>query len=242
MKNILINLGLSTNEISVYQALIKIGGSSSAGDIIKLTDLHRNIVYDALTHLKNKNLLQEVQKDKKKFFRLKDPQFLVTEFEDRILDTNKLSKVISSLPNIYGIDLTVYEGSTACQEAWQNIMRITKPKSIIYTIGMAGDNWVSLMGETFIKYEQWALKNKIIDKIISQKNLKSEIEAHQNIHFRDISYVDIDLPLYVTIEIFDDRCFFEIYENSPSIIEIKNDKIVKTFKAYFNLLKTISDI
>ena len=53
-------------------------------------------------------------------------------------------------------------------------MRTMKSGSIFYTLGMAGDPWVRLMGETFVEYEQWALKNKITDKIISQKYLQKE--------------------------------------------------------------------
>lgn len=236
MKNLLKNLGLSINEISVYEAMVKLGGSSPAGEIIKATDLHRNIVYDALTHLKNANLLQEAQKNKKKYFILKDPNHLVSKFDKQIKSTNELSKILSSLPGMSSHEVTIYEGSIAWQEAWQNVIQNLKPNSTFYTLGMAGDHWVKLMGETFVEYEQWALKNNIKDKIISQKHLQKEIEAHQNRQFRDIKYIDIELPVGVSIEIFEDKCFFEIYDEPATIIEIKSKSIAKSMLAYFNLL------
>lgn len=230
------SLGLSANEIATYKALVKLGGSSSAGEMIKLTDLHRNIVYDSLTHLKNKNLVQEIKKDKKKFFALKNPESLISGFKKQVTNTEGLMKIVTSLSGAIGHEVNIYEGSLAWQEAWHGIMQNLKPKSVFYTIGMAGDPWVKLMGETFIEYKQWALKNKIVDKIISQRYLKEEIEAHQNIQFRDIRYVDIDLPVHVSIEIFDDRCFFEIYDAPASIIEIKSKGLADSLKTYFQFL------
>lgn len=240
MKNILKDLGLSTNEISVYEALVKLKGSSSAGEIIKITNLHRNIVYDALNHLENKRLLQIIEKNKKKFFTLKNPEHLILGFKNKIKNTALLSGILKSLPDTNSHEITIYEGTIAWQEAWKSIMQNLKPKSIFYTLGMAGDPWVKLMGETFVEYEQWALKNKIINKIISQKHLKNEIEAHQNKKFRDIHYLSIDLPAHVSIEIFKDRCFFEIYDNPASIIEIKSLGLSKSLQVYFELLYKIS--
>jgi len=240
MKELLKNLGLTPNEMAVYQALIKMGGSSPAGEVIKLTDLHRNIVYDALTHLKNKGLLQEIKKDGKKFFKLKNPEHLALGFTNQASSIKSLSKIISSLSGSIGHEVTIHEGSTAWQEAWQGIMAKLKPNSVFYTIGMAGDAWVGLMGETFIAYEQWALKNKITDKIISQKYLQKEIEAHQDIKFRDIKYVDIDLLAHTSIEIFDDKCFFEIYDTPETLIEIKSSGLAKSLRAYFELLWVVA--
>ncbi len=236
MKSILKNIGLTPNETLVYESLVKLGGSSSAGEIIKLADLHRNIVYDALTHLKNKNLVQIVTKNKKQFFTLKNPDHLVSRFEKQIQNTQELSKILSGLPHMSNHETTVYEGAVAWQAAWQDAMLSIKPGSTFYTIGMAGDKWVKLMGETFVEYEQWALKNKITDKIVSQKHLQGEIEAHQDINFRDIRYIDIDLPSHVSIEIFDDRIFFEIYDEPQTLIEIRSRAMVITLKAYFELL------
>lgn len=241
MKKELTTLDLSTNETSIYQAILKTGGSASAGDIIKITDLHRNIVYDSLSHLINKKLVREVMKDKKKYFTLKDPSHLKTNLQQKMNAVDSLSKTISQLAGNATYDVTVHEGSVAWQQAWQRIMKQTKPGATFHTLGMAGDTWVSLMGETFVTYEQWALKNKITDKIISQKYLKEEIEAHQNISFREIQYIDIDLPPYVSIEIFDEYCFFENYSEPATLIEIRSKGLAQSMRAYFNLLWSLSN-
>lgn len=235
MKSILKNIGLTPNETTVYEALVKLGGSSSAGEIIKLADLHRNIVYDALNHLERQNLVQIIDKNKKQFFTLKKPDHLVAGFEKQIKNTRELSKILGKLP-LGNHEVTIHEGSIAWQQAWQSAMQSMKPKSTFCTIGMAGDKWVRLMGETFVEYEQWALDNKIVDRIVSQKHLKNEIEAHQNIQFREIRYIDIDLAAHMSIELFADRVFFEMYDEPETLIEIKSKGMVKSLQAYFELL------
>jgi sugar-specific transcriptional regulator TrmB len=236
MKTVLKTIGMTPNESLVYEALVKLGGSSSAGDIIKTTDLHRNIVYDALAHLETRKLIQEKEKGKKKYFSLRDPEHLITEYKKQIESVGILSQILARLPHKSGHTVTVYEGSTAWQEAWQNMMRIIKPKTVFYTIGMAGDPWVKLMGQTFVAYEQWALKNGITNKIVSQKHLRAEIEAHQNKQFRDIRYIIIDLAVHTSIEIFDDRVFFELYDAPETLVEIKSKSLVITFQTYFDFL------
>ncbi len=235
MKSILKNIGLTPNEISVYESLVKLGGSSSAGDIIKTADLHRNIVYDALNHLESQDLVQIIEKNKKKFFSLKKPDHLVAGFKKQIKSTLELSGLLSKLP-LAGHEVTIYEGTIGWQEAWQKVMGTVKPGSTFYTIGMAGDAWVKMMGETFVEYEQWALKNKVRDRIVSQAHLRKEIEAHQSRTFRDIRYLGTSPDPHVSIEIFDDRVFFELYDTPETIIEIVSKGMATSLKAYFEIL------
>ena len=55
----LTKLGLTLNEAKVYFALLELG-STNAGEIIKKTKLHRNIVYDKLDKLIEKGLVSFV--------------------------------------------------------------------------------------------------------------------------------------------------------------------------------------
>ncbi|MGB0925370.1 MAG: helix-turn-helix domain-containing protein, partial [Minisyncoccia bacterium] len=219
-----------------YEALVSVKGSSSAGDIIKISNLHRNIVYDALSHLEKKGLVQETRKDKKKFFSLIAPEKLKNMYTKQLEESLRLEKLVAKLPMLANHEVKIYEGSRAWQEAWQNVMASMKKNSSFYTLGMAGDPWVRLMGETFVEYERWAEKNNILDKIISQKYLQKEIESHQSANIREIKYIDIDLEAHVSIEIFPDRVFFEIYDEPETLIEIKSISLVKSLSVYFNLL------
>lgn len=240
MKKILENLNLSQNEILVYEALVHAKGSSSAGDVIKYSNLHRNIVYDALSHLEKKGLVLESRKDKKKFFTLIKPEKLKNAYKIQLENSLKLESLVSKIPLLANHEVKVYEGSRAWQEAWQGVMSNMKKNEIFYTIGMAGDPWIKLMGETFVEYENFAEKNNITDKIISQKHLQSEIESHQSLSIREIKYIDLDVDRYTSIEIFKDRVFFEIYEDPETLIEIKSMALVKSLKAYFELLWKIN--
>jgi len=236
MEKILQKLNLSQNEIITYQSLVSSKGSSSAGDIIKISNLHRNIVYDSLSHLEKKGLVQETRKDKKKFFTLIAPEKLKDIYKNGLEESLRLEKIIARLPLLANHEVKIYEGSRAWQEAWQGVMNRLKAGESFSTLGMAGDPWVRLMGDTFVPYEQWAEKNNILDKIISQKHLQKEIESHQSSNIREIRYLDIDLDAHVSIEIFSDRVFFEIYDEPETLIEVKSLGLTKSMSVYFNLL------
>lgn len=236
MKKILKTLELTENEILVYEALARLRGASFAGPIIKDTDMHRNMVYDSLSHLVRRGLVSQAQRDKKKYFTLRPPDKVQQTYRQQLADAEKLASIVERIPLLSGHTVDVFEGTQAWQEAWRGAMESLEPRAIFYTLGMAGDAWVELMGETFVAYESWALENRIIDRIVSQKHLQGEILAHQDEAFREIRYLDIDLPAHTSIEIFPDRIFFEIYDAPETLIQIKSESLVKTFKAYFDLL------
>jgi len=57
-KDIFIQLGLSSNEATVYECLLK-NGQSTVGEIIKKTPLKRGVAYNILSDLIKKNLVSE---------------------------------------------------------------------------------------------------------------------------------------------------------------------------------------
>src|SRR3989344_1182878 len=64
-KEALLGVGLTEKESEVYLALIELG-SSSAGQIIQKTGLHRAVVYDLLERLIEKGLVGNVFKGRHK--------------------------------------------------------------------------------------------------------------------------------------------------------------------------------
>lgn len=72
--------GLPKNEVKVYIALLKLG-LTSAGQITKVSGVHRRNVYDALERLINKGLVSYVTKEKIKYFEAVNPYFLLNLLE-----------------------------------------------------------------------------------------------------------------------------------------------------------------
>jgi len=96
----LTKLGLTLNEAKVYFALLNLG-STNAGEIIKKTKLHRNIVYDNLEKLIEKGLVGFVLIKNIKHFEVASSEELkeyVNRKREEILNEEKIMKEL--LPQI----------------------------------------------------------------------------------------------------------------------------------------------
>ncbi|MBI5391010.1 hypothetical protein HZB02_05975 [Candidatus Woesearchaeota archaeon] len=89
-ESLLLKLGLNKNEAKVYLKLLA-HGSSTAGNLIKATGFHRNIVYDNLEKLVDKGLVSFILEGKKKVFMSAAPEMIsdLLEKEQDELDQKK---------------------------------------------------------------------------------------------------------------------------------------------------------
>lgn len=239
MLNKLEKLGFTPNEATVYSYLMELG-ESSTGPIIKKTGLHRNIVYESLDSLVKKNVVAEITKSNKKHFRVKDPQILIDVAKNKLSLTQDIVKQIQAKFNTIPHEIVIYEGQEGWQSGWRTLMNQLKPKSVFYTIGMGGDRWIKLMGDFYVVYEQYAIKNKIIDKIVAYEHQRQEITEHQSKAIREIRYLPENNETPVGFEILDDRVFMEIYEEPATLIEIRSRAAAKGYKQYFDSLWRIA--
>ncbi|MFH1029971.1 MAG: helix-turn-helix domain-containing protein [bacterium] len=60
-------LRFSRSEARVYAALLDVG-ATTAGEVIKRSGLHRNIVYECLDKLKDRKLVSQTVKKEKKIY------------------------------------------------------------------------------------------------------------------------------------------------------------------------------
>jgi len=226
-------LGFTPNESAVYSALFELG-ETPTGSVIKKTGLHRNIVYESLDSLVKKKVVAEITKSNKKHFRVKDPQILVDEAQNKLSLTQDVVKQIQTGFKIIPHEVIIYEDQEGWQEGWRILMNQLKPKSIFYTIGMGGDRWVELMGDFYLIYEQYAIKNKITDIVIAYEHQRQEIAEHQSKVIRNIRYLPANYDTPVAIEILNDRIFMEIYEEPATLIEVRSKAVARGYKQYFD--------
>lgn len=75
MREMLQELGLTKNEIRVYEMLLS-DGSSLAGKITQKTGIHRRNVYDCLERLLQKGLVGYIKENNRKAYTVTDPESL----------------------------------------------------------------------------------------------------------------------------------------------------------------------
>lgn len=114
----LINAGLTEGEATIYDYLLK-NGETSAGEIIRYTNLKRGNTYNIMDSLVAKGIVAHQEKNKIAHFRIENPRALLDYIErDRQSIDNKKSAIESILPSLisqYQLNtnkpvVTYYEG------------------------------------------------------------------------------------------------------------------------------------
>ncbi|MEI6498926.1 MAG: helix-turn-helix domain-containing protein [bacterium] len=234
MKQDLIQLGFSSNEADVYLAMIDLG-ETGAGEIIKKTSLHRNIVYETLDKLIAKKLVTKVTKKNVAQFLLNDP--------DRILDEQKhklelASKLVPSLINKANIkqEIVIYEGLEGFQTFSMNYIQRMAENATLYVLGAVGDLWFELMGSQHRKFEKIRLNKKITFKMVEYHQSEMDKAISDAGRLYSVRVIPQNLENPANVLIWDDHIALQTLIEPYSVIEIKNAALAKSYLNYFNLL------
>ncbi|MEI7792792.1 MAG: helix-turn-helix domain-containing protein [Candidatus Berkelbacteria bacterium] len=234
MKEDLIKLGFSNNEAEIYLAMIELG-ETGAGEIIKKTSLHRNIVYETLDKLVTKKLASKVTRKKVAQFVVTDPDRIL---EDQKSKLNIASKIVPSLVAKAKIkqEIVIYEGLEGFQTFSMALIEKMKENSTLYVLGATGDLWYELMADKAKKYEKIRSKKNIKFKMVEY----GESRIDQERAAKDKTYIIRILPNNIAspanVLIWDDCIALQTLAEPYSVIEIKNALQAKAYMNYFNLL------
>ena len=227
-------LGLTENESKVYLALLELG-SINAGEIIKKTKLHRNIVYDNLDKLIEKGLASFVIIKNVRHFEVTPPNELkefIKKQKQEVLQKEQLINKI--LPQINKLrisserkqEATIFKGKKGLKTIFEEL---TKSKDEILVFGTG---WG--MRETMpIYYEQWHLKlrkNGIKARVLLPKEkMKKFLKP-----FR-AKYLPEQNIIPSTITVWKDKVLNIIWEEEIAILIISK-KVADSYRNYFELL------
>ena len=239
MKEELRKLGLTENETKVYLALLELG-STNAGEIIKKTKLHRNIVYDNLDKLIEKGLVSFVTIKNIKHFEatsskeLKD--FIEKQKEEVLQKEQVVNKILPEIDKIRTSaerkqEATVFKGKKGLKTILEEITQ-TKSELLVF-----GTGWG--MRETVGSYyEQWHLKlrqNKVKSRILLPKNKKG-------LFLKPFiaKYLPENNVMPSTIAVYEDKVLNVVWGEEPIAVLIISEKASESYKNYFNMLWKIA--
>lgn len=89
MRQFLLELGLTPNEVTVYEMLLR-EGASLAGRITQQTGIHRRNVYDCLERLHKKGLVGFVKENNRRVYAASDPHILRERLEQQRRELDSL--------------------------------------------------------------------------------------------------------------------------------------------------------
>jgi HTH-type transcriptional regulator, sugar sensing transcriptional regulator len=136
---ILKKIGLSEGEIKVYNALLEIG-VTSINNIHEKVGMDRRNIYDILNKLIEKGLVSYIEENKKRVFKISNPDKLLSYIEEKKAGLNEIKiEVAKIMPNIKEIFKSkkqelfaeIFKGAEGLKAVWDDLLNY----DAIYWIG-----------------------------------------------------------------------------------------------------------
>lgn len=233
--------GLTEGEIKVYTALLELG-SSTTGPIVDKSGVSRSIIYQILEKLMEKGLVSYITKDKTRYFQAGDPNKIVEYIEERqkALLKNK-AKIEKMLPELLlkksmakESEVNVYIGLKGLMTSHEHIYNKLKTGDEYCYLGIPAhqpESHHSYWRKDHARRE----KAGIIGKLLFNQGTDEEVLKNRN-SFKgcDARYMSTDINTPASFLIYKDVCVIQLQEPSVVCIEIINQGIAGSFKAYFD--------
>lgn len=233
-------LGLSTDEASIFVATLELGGGY-ASTIAKKTKIHRVNCYHLLEKLRKKGLILPVQRGKIQFFTAEPPQVLINQHEEKLKRARRLLPELLSITNTHPFKpkIRTFEGAEGIMAIFDQTLE-AKGEILGYTnleaLGKLLPNYLPT-------YLQKSLQKKIKQRLISPKT----DEATQFIdryYPKDYSKELVEI-LFVNPHSFPFETHLSLYGNFVAIISLNPEEPIgvliesvahaKTQRTMFNL-------
>lgn len=248
MKNDLLKLGLSWNEVKVYECLVSIG-ETPVGGVIKELKVHRQIAYNALNNLIKRGMVEKIIKNRIAHYRISDPSVIVDNIKqqevlaERIVEKVKKEMKKSPHENI----IKIHEGVNQIRKVFLDNLKELPIKSEYFVLSGLGERFVRVVGEEFLanKYEKTREKRGIKIKVLYSEIFRSEEKEVARVlktkdTKREHRFLPYNLPSPVTTVIWKDSIGYQFFLEKPFIMEIKNQQLRDSYAENFKLLWNIA--
>ena len=228
---------ISTNEAKVYLALLQIG-QTSAGEIIRETNLHRSVVYETLDKLIDRKFAFKLSKKKIAYFQAMAPDKILEDIEAKKDLATQLLPVLKKMVGKTMPEITIYEGVDEYRRFWLDSVKNLPSGAIDYVAGSVGGRWLEHMGSSVKQYFQIAQQRKIGWKLIvfdRDDGDHSFLSAYPDFRW-EARFIDRNVSKEGNFNVWGDDTLVLHSVTEPMIIEIKNPSLVKVFKQLFGYM------
>tara|TARA_Y100000310_G_C20646854_1_gene797151 strand:+ start:1004 stop:1762 length:759 start_codon:yes stop_codon:yes gene_type:complete len=239
-EGILNEIGLTENEIKVYNALIKLG-KSPTGRIIKESKITGSKVYEVLDKLIDKGFVSSTIEAKWKLFKITSPEAILIyldkkqkNLEDQKQDAKQIINQIEKQMKTSTKDseITVFRGFEGIKTMYSDIDKTLKK----------GETWLS-MGASW-QPEHWEIHFSKVNKERDNRGIKSKHifdEAYKSLYKKrkswknsEIRFFSNSLMIPTSTEIYANKVIITVLLEDGIGIIIENNKIAESFRKQFN--------
>jgi sugar-specific transcriptional regulator TrmB len=239
----LVQLGLSTNEASVYLALLELG-TSQTGAIIKKTKLHGMLVYIALERLENARLVAKTRRKNVHLYHANAPERLLTRVEETMRTAQTILPTLQELMSKHKQPIrveTLIGREGFIRHLYEVIETVKKdPKREIRIMGGAGtgaSNPIEITGEAYPDYAE-ACKKAGVKKLLLCSPETVEIYKRQFLIYpgNKLRVIEGEFHSPTLSRITRNMVSIEIYQPEILVLQIHHPQIAQHYHEAFETL------
>jgi len=231
-------LGLTDNEIKIYLLLLK-QSMMNPSEISQKLGLHRGYVYDALERMQEKEVVNSILKDNKKYFQATSPENLVELLKLRL---ENLQKIVPNLMKIMELKkeetkVGLHRGKRVYRTLLKDMISFLKENEEAYLIGIDENILLTEVEPIYLKQYLNIIKSKNIrEKIIIKKGAKKL--RNPNLQYKELDEKYIGKTAQI---IYNNKVAIFILGMPYYLIIIESKEVAETYKKQFNLLWNIAE-
>ena len=233
-------LGLSKNESIIFSNLINMH-PLTAGELIRKTGLHRNIVYDIISKLENKGFVFTVIKKNKRYYYIADEKFFnnfINKEEKKIIEKKRIIKgLLSELKQYENIDLNaqinVINGKNGLKILSDDLLNEKKN----YLIFGASEKILDALPKYY--WKNFAIKRqkiKIKTRLIASHKLRWWVEKELDEQYNEARYLKKFETSTCETVIWGNKVAIVFLSPEIKIIIIEDKSLSENYTEIFELL------
>jgi HTH-type transcriptional regulator, sugar sensing transcriptional regulator len=232
---ILEDVGLSKREAKAYLVLLKLG-SSTIGEVVKQTEIPSSKIYEVLDRLMAKGLVSYIIKKHQKNFQAADPEMILSSFEER---KKQFEKLLPSLKETQKLandkqEVELYEGKQAVFKAIRHLVEKARKNDewLSFTVGTEHDNPEMA---SFYSNLSWRRKEKgLITKVLANEKTRQLANKHYSkdlIKTIQLKFTTFNFPQGIMI--INNKLIMLNWKNKATAIIITSQNISDQYKDFF---------
>ncbi|MFZ2193876.1 MAG: helix-turn-helix domain-containing protein [Candidatus Moraniibacteriota bacterium] len=242
MENELKQLGLTNNEIKVYKTLLEVG-EVTVGPIIERLKIHRQVIYDALKGLIEKNMVIGVVKGRRNHYKISNPDNIFDNIKTKEQIAKNLIKEINQKlgGQTNRQEIKIYEGAQAYRELILRNDEKMPANSEIYILACLAEEHTKMLEVGGILEKSNKLRQ---DKNIKSKLLFSEAYRKEAINLKRINrecrFLRQEHTTPISIQIWHNCVTLISFGKEIFAIQMDSQDIHDAYLSYFKLLWKIA--
>lgn len=133
--------------------------------------------------------------------------------------------------------IEIFKGLEQYQAYHLQLIKRLPEKSTIYVAGAVGDAWYKPMGEFYAQYEALRHKKHIVWKMVTYDQGETDRRlAQENPELNQFRKMPRNIQNPANYNVFGDTIITQIFEEEPTIIQVKNQNIADAYLRFFEEL------